>query len=178
LARGLLFAGTGVAWFTFWYFTDPRTETIAEMQVWPRVIWFSAMLLLLAVALLTFGRMVGGRSSTRFATVAAATAGVMSVTNIVEDGFRVETMFLVFVAGLWILTLTLAGLTVTIARAEVGRRRLLAVIPAASLLGILLFPPAGGPIMLGAWLAAAAASLAPFARRLIGDPTPRTAAAP
>ena len=157
MLRALLFAGTGVAWFTFWYVTG-SDESIASMQEWPRVIWFSATLLVLALALLTFGRMVGGRSVIRWATIAAATAGVMSVVNIFEDGFRVEALFYAFVLGLLILDVALGGLALAIARTVAGRRRLLAAIPAAVLAAI-LFPPAGGPPMLGAWLAASAVAL-------------------
>jgi hypothetical protein len=157
MLRALLFAGTGVAWFTFWFVTGPD-ESMASMQEWPRVIWFSATLLLIALALVTFGRMVGGRSVIRLATIAAATAGVMGVVNIVEDGFRVEGAFYAFVLGLLVLDVALGALALTIARTVAGRRRLLAAIPAATLAAI-LFPPAGGPLMLGAWLAASAVAL-------------------
>lgn len=128
------------------------------MQEWPNVIWFSATLLTLALALVTFGRMVGGRWVMRMATIAGAAAGVMSVVNIVEDGFRVEAAFYAFVLGLLILDVALGGLALTIARTVAGRRRLLAAIPAAILAAILV-PPAGGPLMLGAWLAASAVAL-------------------
>jgi hypothetical protein len=165
MPRALLFAGTGVAWFTFWFVTGPSDETTASMQEWPRVIWFSATLLFLALALVTFGRMVGGRSVIRLATIAAAAVGVSSVVNIVEDGFRVEAAFYAFILGLLIMEVALAGLTLAIARTGAGRRRLLAAIPAATLAGVLLFPPAGGPLMLGAWLAASAAAFAPVVRQ-------------
>lgn len=157
MLRALLFAGIGVAWFTFWFVTGPN-QTSASMQEWPNVIWFSATLLLLALALVTFGRMVGGRSVMRLATIAAAAAGVMSVVNIVEDGFRVEAAFYAFVLGLLTLDVALGGLALAIARTVAGRRRLLAAIPAA-ILAAILFPPAGGPLMLGAWLAASAVAL-------------------
>ncbi len=157
MLRALLFAGTGVAWFTLRFVAGP-SQTTASMQEWPNVISFSAALLLLALALVTFGRMVGGRSVTRPVTIAAAAAGVMSVVNIVEDGFRVEAAFYAFVLGLLILDVALGWLAVAIARTETGRRRLLAAIPAATLAAI-LFPPAGGPLMLGAWLAASAVAL-------------------
>ena len=173
--RALLFAGTGVAWFTFWFVIQPSTETIASMQEWPRVVWFSATLLLLALALVTFGRMVGGRWVVRLATIAAGAAGVLGVVNIVEDGFRVEAMFFVFVLGLLILDVALAGLALAIALTAAGRRRLLAAIPAVTLAGVLLFPPVGGPLMLGAWLAASAAALAPVLREVPGArPNPVT----
>lgn len=177
MVRALLFAGTGVAWFTLWFVAGP-SPTTASMQEWPSVIWFSATLLTLALALVTFGRMVGGRSVMRLATIAAAAAGVMSVVNIVEDGFRVEAAFYAFVLGLLILDVVLGGLALAIARTEAGRRRLLAAIPAATLAAI-LFPPVGGPLMLGAWLAASAVALAPVVRHPgSGDPAVRPAGAP
>ena len=158
MLRALLFAGTGVAWFAFWFLMGSDTS-VQSIQTWPNVLSFSAVLLVLGVALWTFGRMIGGRWVTRLATIAAATAGLMSVTNIVEDGFRVEPAFYLFVLGLLTLDITLAGLALAIARTVAGRRKLLAAVPAAALAAILLAPIAGGPLMLGAWLAAAAVAL-------------------
>jgi len=156
MVRALLFAGTSVAWFAFWFLRG-FDQTTTSMQEWPNVIAFSAMLLTLALALAAFGQVVGGRSVMRWATIAAGAAGAMSVVNIVEDGFRVEAAFYAFVLGLLILDVSLGGLALATARAEAGRRRLLAAIPAATLAAI-LFPPAGGPLMLGAWLAASVAA--------------------
>lgn len=158
MVRALLFAGTGVAWFALRFVSGP-SPTVASMQEWPNVIAFSAVLMTLALALVTFGRMVGRRWVVRLATIAAAAAAVMSVVNIVEDGFRVEAAFYAFVLGLLILDVALGGLALAIARSAAGRQRLLAVIPAATLAAI-LFPPAAAALMLGAWLAASAAALA------------------
>ena len=169
MIRVLLFAGTGVAWFTNWFVAGPA-QTVSSMQEWPRVIGFSATLLLLALALLAFGGMVGGRWVTRLATIAGGTAGVMSVVNIVEDGLRVEAAFFAFVVGLLILDAVLAGLALAIARTEAGPRRLLATIPAATLAAILLYPLVGGPLMLGAWLAASVAALSPAMRQMRATP--------
>ena len=158
MIRPLLFAGTGVAWFTLWFVAGP-SQTTASMQEWPNVIAFSAVLLALALALATFGRMVGGRWVIRLATIAGAIAGVLSIVNIVEDGFRVDAAFYAFVLGLMILEVALAGLALAIVRSAAGRRRLLAAIPAATMTAILLFPVVGGPLMLGAWLAASVLAL-------------------
>jgi hypothetical protein len=178
--RGLLFAGTGVAWFTFWFITKPSQEMTASMTEWPSVIWFSSTLLALALALVTFGRMVGGRWVIRLATVAAAGVGLSSIANVVEDGFRVEAAFFAFILGMLILEIGLAGLTLAIAGTVAGRRRILAAIPAATLAGVLLFPsPLGGPLMLGAWLAASVAALAPGMRQAApGAVTPGELAVP
>ena len=156
MSRALLFAATGVGWFIFW-FVGGTTQTVESMQQWPNVVRFSAILLLLAVALFTFGRMVGDRSVMRLATFAAAAAAYLSVVNVIEDGFRVEAGFLFFVGGLIALDLILAGLTLITLRDTVGRRKLLALIPGGTLAGILLSPIAG-PLILAAWLVASAAS--------------------
>jgi MFS family permease len=129
------------------------------MAKWLVVLSFSAALLSLAVALPVFGRMVGGRQVVRLATICGAAASLCSVANIFEDGFQIEWFFFVFVLGLLILDVALLALTIVIARTAPDRYRLLAGIPAGTLAGILIFPVAGGPIMLITWLVAAIAAL-------------------
>lgn len=166
MSRWLLFAITGMLWFGSW--VAPRSfEMSPSIVKWLVVLWFSASLLSLALALLVFGRMVSGREGARLASVASASAGLCSVANIFEDGFQIEAFFLVFVLGLLILDVALLALAIVIARTAPDRYRLLAVIPAGTLAGILLFTVAGGPIMLITWLAAAAA-----AQRMSAAPTP------
>ena len=159
MSRSLLFALTGVAFFVFWAVTRPSFEMTASMTEWPNVLWFSATLLSLAVALPVFGRMVGGRGIVRLATIAGAGVGLSSVANVFEDGFRIDGFFFAFVLGTLILDVSLLALTIVIARTLPGLYRLLALIPAGTVAGILLFVVAGGPIMLVTWLAAAAAAL-------------------
>ena len=129
------------------------------MTEWPFVLWFSATLLLLAVALPVFGRMVGGRSTIGLATIGAAGAALSSIANVIEDGFRVDAAFLAFVGGSLILIVSLLGLTIWIARAAPRATRFLAIVPAGTVTGFLLFVAAGGPILLVTWLAAAVAAL-------------------
>jgi len=157
--RSVLFAATGVAMLAFWALTQPSFEMSASMTEWPQVLWFSATLLLLAVALLTFGRMVGGRGVVRLASIAAAGVGLSSIANVFEDGFRIEGFFFVFILGTLTLDVALIALTIAIARTVAGRSRLLAFVPAGTLAGILLFVVVGGPVMLVTWLGAAAAAL-------------------
>ena len=123
------------------------------------VLWFSATLLSLAVALPVFGRMLGGPQLARLAIIAGAGAGLSSVANIFEDGFQIEAAFFIFILGTWILEVALLAMTIVIARTPPNRYRLLAVIPAGSVAGILLFVAAGGPLRLITWLAAAAAAV-------------------
>jgi hypothetical protein len=156
ISRSLLFAVTGVALFVFWVVAHPSTEMTASMTEWPNVLWFSATLLLLAISIPVFGRMVGGPMVVRTATIAGAGVGLASVANIFEDGFRMDGFFFAFILGTLILDVALLALAVVIARTLPGRYRLLAVIPLGTLTGILIFVAAGGPVMLVTWLAAAA----------------------
>lgn len=156
MSRSLLFALTGVLLFVYWVVARPSFETTASMTEWTHVLWFSATLLSLAVALPVFGRMVGGRWVVRLASIAGAGTGLSSAANIFEDGFQIEAFFFAFILGTLILDVALLALTIVIARTFPGRYRLLALIPAGTVAGIFLFVVAGGPILLVTWLAAAA----------------------
>ena len=172
MSRSSLFALTGVLLFSYWVVARPSFEMTASMTEWPHVLWFSATLLSLAVALPVFGRMVGGRWVVRLASVAGVGVGMSSVANIFEDGFRIDAFFLVFILGTLILDVALLALTIVIARTFSGRSRLFAVIPAGTVAGVLLFVVAGGPIMLVTWLAAAAAAVLTSGRaRMRARPT-------
>ena len=159
ISRSLLFAITGVALFAYWSIARPSFEITASMKEWPTVLWFSATLLLLAVALPVFGRMVGGPQVVRLASIAGLGVGLSSVANIFEDGFRIDGFFFAFILGTWTLHIALLALTIVIARTFPGRYRLLAVIPAGTVAGIVLFVVAGGPVMLATWLGAATAAV-------------------
>jgi hypothetical protein len=174
MRRSLLFALTAVALFVFWAVARPSSEMTAAMTEWPNVLWFSATLLSLAVALPVFGRMVGGSRVTRSATIAGSGVGLSSVANIFEDGFRIDTFFFAFILGLLIMDVALVALTILIARTLPGRYRLLAVIPAGTVAGIFFFVVAGGPVMLVTWLAAAGAAVVMSPRRTQMPVTPMT----
>jgi hypothetical protein len=137
--RAVLFALTGIAFFVFWAVAHPSFEMTASMTEWPQVLWFSATLFVLALALREFGLMVGGARVGRWAGIAGAGAGLSSVANIFEDGFGIDAAFFGFIAG----TLTL--------------------VPIGTVIGIVLFVVVGGPVMLVTWLGAAgaAATVAP-----------------
>ena len=159
MRRSALFALTGVAFFVFWVVARPSFQMTASMTEWPNVLWFSATLLSLAVALPVFGRMVSGRWVVRLASIAGAGVALSSVANIFEDGFQIDWVFFIFILGTLILNVALLALTIVIAWTVAGRHRLYALIPAGTLAGILLFVVAGGPVMLITWLAAAAAAV-------------------
>lgn len=158
-SRSLLFALTGTLLFVFWVVARPSSEMTESMTEWPNVLWFSATLLSLAVALPVFGRMVGGPQVVRLAAIAGAGVGLSSVANVFEDGFQIEAAFFLFILGTLIVDVALLALTIVIARTAPNRYRLLAVIPAGTVAGILFFVVAGGPVMLITWLAAAAAAV-------------------
>lgn len=174
MSRSLMFALTGILWFGSWV-VPPSFEMTPSMAKWLVVLLFSASLLSLAVALPVFGRMVGGPQVARWASIAGASAGLCSVANIFEDGVQIDWFFFVFVVGLLTLDFALLALTIVIARTAPDRYRLLAVIPAGTLAGILAFPMVGGPVMLVTWLGAAAAAVT-VARRQA--PIPATPPSP
>ena len=95
----------------------------------PYVLWFSATLLLLAISLPIFGRMVGGRWITRWAAVAGAAVGLSSVANIIEDGLGFDGFFFAFILGVMVTEVALLAVTIEIVRTTRGRSRLLAWIP-------------------------------------------------
>jgi hypothetical protein len=173
-SRSLLFALAGILFFVFWVVARPSYEMTASMTEWPNVLWFSATLLSLAVALPVFGRMLGGRPVVRLASIAGAAVGLSSVANVFEDGLRIEAFFFAFILGTLILDVALLALTIVIARTVPDRYRLLASIPAGTVAGILFFVAAGGPIMLITWLAAAAAAVMISRQRTQMPATPTT----
>ena len=159
MSRSALFALVGIHGLVYWVVVRPSTQVTYAQGQWPHVLWFSALLLSLGIAVLVLGRMVGGKAVNRWATVAAAAMSMASLANIIEDGFRIEAAFLFFVLSTTTFDVALIALTIVIARAAPDRYRLLAVIPAGTLAAILFFVTAGGPILLITWLIAAAAAL-------------------
>lgn len=167
--RAILFAATGIALFAFWAINRPTNEMTAAMQEWPNVLWFSVTLMLLAFAVVAFGRMVGGRAASRASSLAAAGVAVSSIANVLEDGFRIDAAFFGFVLGTLIHEAGLLALGVVILRGAAGRQRVLALVPAGSVAGFLFFVGAGGPIMLATWFGAAAMN-AILGRRVVSAP--------
>ncbi len=159
VSRSVVFALAGIHSLVYWLVVRPSTEVTYAQGQWPQVLWFSAMLLFLGIAILVLGRMVGGQSVVRWATIAFVAVALASLVNIVEDGFRVEGAFLVFMLSTLAFDISLVAMTLAIAFSAKDQGRLLAAVPAGTLAGILFFVPAGGPILLVTWLAAGMASL-------------------
>jgi hypothetical protein len=154
--RSALFALVGVWFFVYWLLVDPSYEGNSSQSEWHVVLSFSGVLLLLAVVLPILARLEGATVPVRAALVASFGAALSSGANIVEDGLHVESFFYVFVLGTGIMLLGLLGLTIAFLRIGRRRDRKLALVSAGTLAGIVLFVPAGGPILLASWLAATA----------------------
>lgn len=157
MSRPILFVVVGVLWCarSLQSLTDPAYTDPGNVWDWLAVVSFSAALFALAVALPAFAQLVGGQLVFVVSLVPAAGAMIAGIGNLLEDGAQLEW------AGDWLylpsvtlFVLGLIALTVTIAAAGRGRARLLAAVPALTLVGGLL--EAGGAVLvLAAWLAAA-----------------------
>lgn len=158
--RAALFALVGVVFFVHWIVTDPTYEGSKSMNDWNFVLGFSAALLLLAFALPLFAQLVGGRSVFRVSLVPAAGAAIASLSNVLEDGLRMDWAFFGFVLGTACVVLGLLTLTAVIAFGGRGGHRLLALIPAGTMAAVIFYVIAGGILMMTTWLAAAALALA------------------
>jgi len=88
--------------------------------------------------------------------VGAAFAGL---SNLLEDALQMRFAFWFFIVGTVLTILGLIAFTLVVAGVCRGRRRLLAAVPAATLVGVLLFEEGGGVLIAAAWLIAAAISL-------------------
>lgn len=158
MARSVVFATAGGAFFVYWYIVRPTNQATAQQSEWPYVLWFSATILTLAFAAPLFGRMVGGRWTIRFSWLAGIGAAANSVVNIIEDGFGQDWAFMLFVAGSATTLLGLLGAAITIAFESEGKRRLLALVPLGSAAGIVLFTTVGSSLLAACWGAAAIVS--------------------
>lgn len=171
--RAAYFALVGIVFFAHWIVTDPTYEGAKHMQDWPYVLWFSGTLLLLAFAVPLYARLVGGLTVFRTSLVPAAGAALASLSNILEDGLRMDGAFFVFVLGTAALLLGLLVLTAVIAVGGRGTHRLLALVPAGTMAAVLFYVLAGGVLMLITWLAAAGLALAlPRRTATQAPPTP------
>lgn len=158
--RTVVFSVTGVAFFVYWVAVGPTNSASATQTQWPYILWFSATLLTLTLAVPLSGRMIGGGTwAVRFAAAAGATARMNSAVNIVEDGFGQDWAFLLFALGSAAMLLSLIALAAVLAVRGRGALRLLALIPFGTVAGIVLFVNAGGVILLVTWSAAAAIAM-------------------
>jgi hypothetical protein len=134
-------------------FTDPAFTDPQSAWDWFAVVAYSVALLALAAGLMVFARLVGGRVTVVVASVAAAGAVVTAVGNLVEDalghGWAGDALYL---PGAVLMLLGLVGLPVAVAVEGRGAERLFALVPASTLVGLLLLERGGGILILAAWL--------------------------
>ena len=165
----MFFASYGVAFLGWWVIADPSHEVSDTQDEWPYVLAFSGVILLLAIAVPLYARLVGDALVRRVSLVVAAGAVFGSVANIFEDGLGIEGFFFLFVFSLLIIDLSLLALVILFAARERGGRRLLALVPAGTLFAIIFGVELGGPLMLVTWLGAAVVALA-LPVRAVGEP--------
>ncbi len=143
---------------------------LTQQDEWAYVLAFSGVILSLALAILLFAQLAGGRWVLRLAGAAAVGAALTSVASIFEDGLRLDWVFYVFVLGGAIEFVGLLALAVVLAVGERGRHGLLAIVPVGTAIAIIAFVAAGGPLMLATWLGAAVFALSLRPRRLASPP--------
>lgn len=149
-----LFWIIGAVWFarsvqslTHPNFTDPQSA-----WDWSAVVSYSVALLALAVGLVVLARLVGGRIPLIASLVAATGATIAAVGNVIEDGLgRAWAGNAFYLPGSVLYLLGLIALTLAIATYRKGRLRLLALVPAATLVGLMLLERGGGVLVLAAW---------------------------
>jgi hypothetical protein len=161
MRRAALFTFVGVAWCvrSLQSFTDPQYTDPVTASDWFAVFSYSAALFATALALPLFAQLIGGRAVFRVSLVPAVAATLTGLCNLLEDGLQIGAVGLFYGVGAGLTWVGLIALTVAIAVSGRGRRRLLAAVPAATVIGWSLFESGGGVLVLAAWLAAAAMTL-------------------
>jgi hypothetical protein len=163
VSRVALFTFVGVAWCvrSLQSFADPAYTDPVTVSDWFAVFSFSVALFATAVALPLLAHSTGGGPVVvRVSLVPAVGAAIAGFANILEDALQLELAGLFYGIGSGLTGLGLIAFTLAIAVAGRGRRRLLAAIPLATLIGWSLFESGGGVLVLAAWLAAAMAARA------------------
>ncbi len=171
--RVALFTFVGVVWCvrSLLSFADPEYMDPESASDWFAVLSFSAGLFALALALPMFARLIGGRVVYRVSLVPASGAALAGLSNLFEDALHWAGpvgssgwAFWLFILGTALTGIGLVAFTILVAVPSSGRRRLFAAVPAATLIGVMLFESGGGVLILAAWLAAAAKALGHPAR--------------
>jgi hypothetical protein len=156
IALACLLCVVGLVAWLHWSITDPSFDQTEAQSEWVHVLGFSALVLALMGGAAALGRALSDAGAVRRISLILLIAGVLAaVTNVVEDGLGVEEAFIVFVVLTGVELLALAGLGLALSLVVRGPRRVLALVPLATVTGVILYVPAGGPILLGTWCAAA-----------------------
>ncbi len=174
--RAALFTCVSVLWCarSLQSFADPEYQDPVSASDWFAVVSFSVALFALALALPMLAQLADrGRVVFRVSLVPALGAALSGLSNLLEDALQLGFAFWFFVVGTALTMIGLIAITLALAIVGQGRGRLLAAVPAATLIGVLLFERGGGVVIAAAWLVVAAISLgqpAPIAARVA--PTP------
>jgi hypothetical protein len=148
---GAVFIAAGLVWAfrSLQSFTDPQFTDPQSLNDWAAVLALSLAMWLLVPALLVLPQPSVARWAARFAAAAAAVVGL---ANLAEDGFDVESAGVGFALGNAVLLLSCVAMSVLcLAKSP----RWAAVVPAATVIGLLQLENAGGlVILLGWWFAA------------------------
>lgn len=161
MTRAALFTFVGVVWCvrSLQSSADPQYEDPVSASDWFAVFSFSAALFATAFAVPLLAQMVGARAVFHVSLVTAVTAALAGLGNLVEDALQIDVAGLFYGVGAGLTWVGLIAFTIAIALVGRGRRRLLAAVPAATVIGWSLFESGGGVLILVAWLAAAAVTL-------------------
>ncbi len=161
MTRAALFTFVGVVWCvrSLQSFADPEYQDPVSASDWFAVLSFSAALFALALALPLLAQLLGSQAVFRVSLVPAVGAALSGLSNLLEDALQMGFAFWFFVVGTALMMVGFIAFTVVVAVVGRGRRRLLAAVPAATLIGLFLFESGGGVLILAAWLAAAAMAL-------------------
>lgn len=164
----MLFTFAGFLWCvrSLQAFSDPEYMDPESASDWFAVLSFSAGLFVIALALPMFARLIGGRLVFLLSLIPASGAALAGLSNLFEDALHWSGppgssgwAFWLFNLGTGMTGIGLIVFSVSVAVVGSGRRRLLTAVPAATLIGLMLFQSGGGVLILAAWLAAAAMAL-------------------
>lgn len=162
MLRAALFTFVGAVWCvrSLQSFADPEFMDPQTASDWFAVLSFSVALFALAFALPMLARYTGGGLVVfRVSFLPAVGAAVAGLSNVLEDALQLGFAFWIFIVGTTTTALGLIAFTLAIAVAGRGRRRLLAAVPLATLIGLFLFESGGGVLILAAWLVAGAIAI-------------------
>ena len=159
MSRAVLFTITGALWCanSLVVLTHPNYQDAASATDWFTVLSLSAALFALALTLPTLAQLIGRRGVYKMSLIPAAGAALAGLSNLLEDALHMSWAFWFTALGLAAVDLGLLALTIMFAVTGRGRLRLLAAVPAATLIDVLFLHEAGGGVVvLVACLGAAA----------------------
>jgi hypothetical protein len=151
MLRVAVYVLAAVTSLAYWLVARPTHDASDQMSQWPYVLLFSGMLATMAIGLLGFTTSISHRSARRAGYVATAALLGGSLVNVIEDGLDVDAMFLAFVATTLttlVALLVMAGILVLNPDSE---QRLLGLVPAGLIVGIMLFVEVGWLLMPATW---------------------------